>query len=141
MGGCCFDKAMCNSTPILQDPSEEGTSLRNTQSKILSKRHLSAARSLWQARSKLLSKRHLSAARTLWQARSKILSKRHLSAARSFWQPVRQDVGGIPNGVSIPILKVGMLSSALKDLEAKRVVSIPTFYPMLSFKSLERIFL
>ena len=57
-----------------------------TQSKILSKHHLSPARSLWQTQSKILSKHHLSAARSLWQTQSKILSKHHLSAARSLWQ-------------------------------------------------------
>ena len=44
--------------------------------KILSKHHLSAARSLWQTQSKTLSKHHLSAARSLWQTQSKSLSRR-----------------------------------------------------------------
>ena len=44
-----------------------------TQSKILSKHHLSAARSLWQTQSKILSKHHLSAARSLWQTQLQIL--------------------------------------------------------------------
>ena len=67
----------------------------------------------------------------LWQARSKILSKHHFSAAiRLLLDRLALRWGRIPNLVSIPTLKVGMLSGPLKDLEAKGVVSIPTFYPI-----------
>ena len=99
-----------------------------TQSKILSKHHLSAARSLWQTQSKILSMHHLSEARSLWSnsALKVIFKRRYLTPVRAKKTHDRKDgIRRLDSGGDAPLMRV-------RDQTACRQIRscVPTPAPM-----------